>query len=76
MRARSVVGIIAVFIALVTLFNFFYNNLDAFHTRDVFYSRLDRERRYRLGVPFTDRQHRIERQPRLERDDGAEFLNN
>eukprot|EP00884_Botryococcus_braunii_P011356 jgi/Botrbrau1/20220/Bobra.31_1s0017.1 len=70
MRARSVVAIIAVLIALVTLYNLAFNGFEAFHSGDFLPSRFELEREQLLRIPFHQRRHRLERRPRLERDDG------
>lgn len=71
MRARSIVAVIAVLIAIVTLYNFAFNGFETFHKKEFLPSRLDLDREGLLRVPFHQRRHRLERRPRLEKDDGV-----
>lgn len=71
MRARTIVAVIAVLIVIATAYNLFFSGLHISRTGPVLSgSRFDK-RREELRVPFQDRPHRLERQPRLERDNGV-----
>lgn len=71
MRARTIVALIALLIVIATAYNLFFSGLHISRTGRVLPgSQFEREREKLLRVPFQDRPHRLERQPRLERDNG------